>query len=102
MSQKYLIIAFTLLTVFLLAAPDAKAHAPVVGYFQTHKPVRKVIKAAVVLPVRAARAAVAIPMRVVGKTAAWFRENRPVRRTVRAMVRVAARPIARIGCRRCH
>jgi hypothetical protein len=94
MRQEVLIIVFALLALGLVATSEAQAHGPVRSFLGEVQPVRKVAKGAAIVTVRAARAAVVIPMRAVKQTAAWFGEHRPVRRAVRATFRGAARVVA--------
>ncbi|MBA3481702.1 MAG: hypothetical protein H0T51_07795 [Pirellulales bacterium] len=95
MRSEVLVIVFALLALAMVATSEAQAHAPVRSFLGEVKPVRKVVKAAAVVTVRAARAAFVIPMRALKNTAAWFGEHRPVRRAVRATFRGAARVVAR-------
>ncbi len=106
MRQEVLIIVFALLALGMVATSEAQAHAPVRAFLGEVQPVRKAVKATAIVTVRAARAAVVIPMRAVKQTAAWFSEHRPVRRAVRATFRGAARvvaapvrAVARVRCR---
>jgi hypothetical protein len=106
MRQEMLVIVFALLAFGMVATSEAQAHGPVRSFFGEVQPVRKVARGAAIVTVRAARAAVVLPMRAVKQTAAWFGEHRPVRRAVRATVRGAARVVAapvravRVRCQR--
>jgi hypothetical protein len=103
MRQEVLVIVFALLALGMVATSEAQA----VGCANCQvQPVRKVAKCAAIVTVRAARAAVVLPMRAAKQTAAWFSEHRPVRRAVRATFRGAARvvaapvrAVARVRCR---
>jgi hypothetical protein len=96
MRQEVLIIVFAVLALGMVATSEAQAHnTPVRSFFGEVQPVRKVAKATAAVTVRAARAAVVLPMRAVKQSAAWFAEHRPVRRAVRATARGAARVVVR-------
>jgi hypothetical protein len=103
MRSEVLVIVFALLAFGMVATSEAQAHAPVRSFFGEVQPVRKVAKATAAVTVRAARAAVVLPMRAVKQTAAWIREHRPVRRavgaTLRGAARVVVRPLGRIRFR---
>lgn len=70
------------------------------------QPVRSVVRGAGVASARVARAAVVIPVRAAKRAAAWVERNRPVRRAVRATARGAARvataPVRAVRHARCH
>lgn len=99
MRPQSIVILFAVSSALLVALPESHAQCP--GGV-CRQPVRTVAVGAA----NVARAAVALPVRVVGRTAAWVEQHRPVRRAVRATARGAARvataPVRAVRHARCH